>query len=251
MAKYRRQQNTVLCIENNRYVSVVYVLAHTTTLTTLKVYIAYRVPFITDMRYKEETFEVVNIAEDVLEEFLLIYGNSDQINDNPFTIVTLNTILDKNYNFPNRLKLYLENQEKENYMQLLTNSQKFKEDCYYSALDGDEVSDLSCVLYNADDIKIHNNSLCKLIVFVLMHFSIIILSVIPAKLVEYSFYHTDGSPQLNYAGIGTLVGRALIKELLKISNGSDTDEIMQCLFDQQSDFYYIPNDVMVSKLLPK
>lgn len=63
----------------------------------------------------------------------------------------------------------MENQEKNDYMQLFTNSQKFKDDCYYSALDGDENSDLSCVLYNADDIKIHNNSLCKCLRFALMY----------------------------------------------------------------------------------
>lgn len=82
-------------------------------------------------------------------------------------------------------------------------------------------------------------------------FAIITLSVIPAKLVEYSFYHTDGSPQLNYAGIGSLIGRVLIKQLLKTVNGSDIDKILQCLYDQQYDFYYIPNDAQVSKLLRK
>lgn len=73
------------------------------------------------------------------------------------------------------------------------------------------------------------------------------LSVIPAKILEHSFYHTDGSTQLNYAGVGTLIGRVLIRQRLETRNDSDADEIMQCLFDQQVNFYYIPNGAQVSQ----
>lgn len=120
--------------------------------------ITYRVPFTIELKYKEEILEIVNIAEDILEEFLLIHGNNDEINDSSITIVTLNEVLDEYSNFPS-LRSYMEHQEEHNYMQLVINSQKFKDDCYYSTLNGDKNADLACVLYNADDIKIHNNSL--------------------------------------------------------------------------------------------
>lgn len=98
---------------------------------------------------------MVDIAENIIQQFSKVLEDSEWIAN--INVLTVNTIMDDFENFPS-LKSYMENEETLNYMQLLVDATKFKQDCYYSLLNEDN-TDLSCVLYNANNIKMHSDTM--------------------------------------------------------------------------------------------
>lgn len=96
----------------------------------------------------------------------MFYGE-DGLNGK-ITTVTIHDILKDYQKYP-KLKHYLDNSENGSYLQLVTSAQKFKEDCYYSVLENEENQDLSCVLYNTNDMKIFNNTIGILFFIYLYH----------------------------------------------------------------------------------
>lgn len=128
----------------------------------------FRVPFAAELQYKDEISEIVNIAENILKEFLLTYKNNNFINDGQVKILTFEKILNDYNNFP-ALKHYIENSGSKNYMQIIANLNKFEKDCYYSALKmDDENVDQSCVLYKAENITTHNHTISTSVMQILV-----------------------------------------------------------------------------------
>lgn len=106
----------------------------------------------TEFEHMEEIKEMADIAKNIIEE------HSSTLKDNKgMDVITVLEVADDFENFVT-FKSYVESEEKNNYMQLLIDAQKYKQDCYYSALN-EANNDLSCVLYNANNIKIHYDTI--------------------------------------------------------------------------------------------
>lgn len=69
--------------------------------------------------------------------------------------------------------------------------------------------------------------------------------VIPAKSLEHSFFYEDGPVYLNYASIGSLIGRELVRAFITFSSNILVETTINCLLSQQADFYYIPSGIPV------
>lgn len=115
-----------------------------------------------DLEYETEVNEIRIMAGNIADQLSVVLEDKEWAKETDIyryervNVVTAHDLLYNYKNYP-ALETYIESKEDVNYFQMLSDATIYKEDCYYSILDGEE-ADLSCLLYNSESINIYNDN---------------------------------------------------------------------------------------------
>lgn len=111
-------------------------------------------PFVAELKYGTEIADMVSVAENIIQELTEMNEHNEWMSTDSIEILIVDDVMNADDDSTPILRTYLRGVNVYNYMHLFIDAHKLKQNCYYSFLN--ENIELTCLLYNADGIEVHD-----------------------------------------------------------------------------------------------